>query len=367
MTAIENIEGLKTLHADCLKQTKRIWDLKENQVDTSMINSRVKVFRDYMKRMEDAAGDVLDFCKELIENNPQISYEHYVNEDDGVLESINRGFGIFKLWHKCFDLLIRNARELKGYEREEREGRCEYTLRGKNTEVWRFFEKTNTMQYVCSYASINNTPYKYCTHKNYFEYKLLSRLYDYLNDKLGNLFTVRKERLILFARVLCLYIAMHNEKRQLIKDGTYLGMEFEELQTTTPPPQAKETKAKKTKQPGEVFTERATKYFEEAEKAGYLKKVGDKYEWLYRGGIVALVYFFIRIYEPKSPPFKQLQLLFGVKGLSSSRRNLEKTDWYKDEMKREAMTAEELACERRERKLKKPKEWFPELRHFFRD
>ncbi len=42
--------------------------------------------------------------------------------------------------------------------------------------------------------------------------------------------------------------------------------------------------------------------------------------------------FFIRTYEPESPPYEQLEPVFGVKNLTSSRSDFVKSTWYRHEL-----------------------------------
>ncbi len=370
MGAFENIEQLKTILTECKNEINRVWHMPYNPSDEKQIRYRYNAYCIQIEKLEDVAEDLIDFCKDFIANSPEVGYEFYRDKVFDNLNYIYEGKERITPWYRSCALLLCYYDEVKIYEREEAEGICQYHY--ENTGRGEFVTRRTFSNGILwtNYGKIDHGSYQtlleYCKLRESFEYRLLSLLCHYKESKKGNVNIDYTRQMIVFAHTVCLYTVMHNEIKPLLKDARYAGLNPDELRNTPTPP-SKEDKVKKTKQPREVFTERAKKYFAKAEKAGYLKKVGNKYEWLYRGGTVALVYFFIRIYEPKSPPFKQLQPLFGVEGLTSSRRNLEKTDWYKDEMERQKMSQEELARERRERNLKEPKEWFLELKCFFED
>ncbi len=364
MGAFENIEQLKAILSECADENERIWNKPYDPSDEKQIIYRYNFYCDQIKELEEVAGDLIDFCKDFIEDNPKKNYDFYRNEVFEPLNKILDGRRMTTLWHRSNELLLWYYDKVKIYERQERNGDCIYVW-DKEDQLWNKPKGSDLFYLMSNYQNQNHALFEYCRLRESFEYKLLSLLCHYKESNKGNVNIDYARQLIVFAHTVCLFTVMHNERKQVLKDAKYARLNLEELQTTAPEPQGKAKAKKKTKQPREVFTERAKKYFAKAEEAGYMEKVGEQYKWLYHGGTVALVYFFIRIYEPESPPYEQLEPVFGVKNLTSSRSNLVKSTWYKHELKRQKMSPEELKLEERMQKLVKPSSWFPELKNFF--
>ena len=79
-----------------------------------------------------------------------------------------------------------------------------------------------------------------------------------------------------------------------------------------------ELKGQRVPFPRELDTERARKYFARAVEAGFMKREGNGYEWLYGGdrGQIRLGYFCDRVFAAPRP-IKKLEEVFGVYKLSS--------------------------------------------------
>ncbi len=132
---------------------------------------------------------------------------------------------------------------------------------------------------------------------------------------------------------------------------------------STPPEETEEKEDKRSseqKKPMAAITQREQIYFDEAINEGLLKRAEEnKYEWLYARKKSFLVYFFIKAYEPDSPPYKELGAMFGMQGLSKVADGLKRSQWYQDELKRQNM-----ATVGRYDVLKDPPDWFPKLKDF---
>ncbi len=151
----------------------------------------------------------------------------------------------------------------------------------------------------------------------------------------------------------------HKVKAEQKQDN--VGVATDKEQKKKAEKQEETTLEQKKKKSMPTITEREQKYFDEAAKEGLLEKVGpNKYKCLYPRPKSLIVYFFIKAYEPASPPYKELEAMFGMTGLSKCAEGLKKRQWYIDELKRERK------MERfRNEVLKEPPEWVNGLRLFF--
>lgn len=76
--------------------------------------------------------------------------------------------------------------------------------------------------------------------------------------------------------------------------------------------------------PKELNTERARKYFAKAINAGYMRREGNGYKWLFgndRGRKVSLGYFILKVYSPNNKgniPEKAVNQLFGIDRIGSA-------------------------------------------------
>ncbi len=354
---LENSDKIRAFLRGFADKLNKVWKNSETDDEEAKTLKRYRALLVFRKRIRELANDMIEHCSDLIEERRSMMLEDYFyvrkSLDDYGLYSIKHSPPI---WTKCIYLIQRNLDDVRIYEKELHEDRKKFAER-----IMRFADKFVDELKGEKGDAGEEEKKQLDSFKTYlfvcfsFEFRLCWRMVcfptepqegEHLNPR------VLEQSL----NVVCLYIALKNETEELKEYAELNGWKLTEAGP----------KAKKTKQPREVFTERAKAYFVNAEKAGYLEKVGDKYKWIYCGGrVVALVYFFIRIYEPESPPYEQLKPLFGIKGITSSRSNLVNSDWYKDELKRQKMTPEELKLEERMQKLRKPAGWFPELKNFF--
>ncbi len=356
---------------------KEAWDItKEDERKAKDKKERDEVFRDrlnivskFQSKIEKGAGELIDHCLPLISQNKDMMLKDFYEEMHGT--KFDYGREQENPWAKCFNLFLYHYDKMLFYEENERQRRCFYRYNGQSVLCDKIVNGQVVEKVEASPITHNYPAVAYCQYRKTYEYKLCHKLCDFISTKC-RMGQWAKGLLASLLLTVCLYIALENEQDKLIIFlDIFRDKSNQTPQTTAPAPQGKSKAKKKTKQPREVFTERAKLYFSKAIEKEYMQEVdeeegsGRKYEWTYYGGTVALVYFLIRVYEPESPPYKQLAPLFGLKDLTTHRSNLVNTDWYHDELIRVGKLPEEKDRNGRPRKLKNPPDWLWELKVLF--
>ncbi len=241
MGAIENIRQLASLLINCKNEMDRVRKMPYNPSDEKHIRYRYNAYCDQIKKLEDVAGDLIEFCKDVIENSHNINIELYAED---VYDSLKNALVESKEMARWFRSHAESLNHFDGVKypdlREcDRDSLFEWNEDG---ELWMRHKGSNTFHLISNFQDQNPARSEYCRLRDSFEIKLFSRLYQYEESKRGNVNTDYDVQLFLFAHTVYLYTALHNEIKPLLKDAEYAGLPLEKLQTATPEQQGKRTK-----------------------------------------------------------------------------------------------------------------------------
>lgn len=152
----------------------------------------------------------------------------------------------------------------------------------------------------------------------YRRYDELCKCWEYKLCRDLKLNGVDNQDLDIVFKSVCLFFALKNEQKNTEEELSILGAVIGQENVFLDNRQTASTEVGKQTAPAEPSTERAKKYFAKAIEAGFMVKTDIGYKWTF-GGNARLAYFLMCVYNPNGvgvTPFKNLENLFGVRGLA---------------------------------------------------
>ncbi len=290
MAATDNIKEIQRLFRACTADKEYVWKISDiNKVTPEKsFSERNKFLSLYQKKMEVLAGDVLDLCKDIIDEDKDLMYEEYINVASSIESNEEDWSGLFQVFTDFYH-------DMKMFERQERDGICKYyyeeadpilrlivnsnliferTVKGK-TEKKTLDSNNEDNDCVFFYVNAKDSPY----------YKLCSCLSEYVYNKGGNE-ALNRESLECLALMVCLYIALKNENAKLYRQNRYFP------KTETKATEAEED-AKEAEFPTELDTPEGRALLQKVIKAGFCDEnyVWDETKWHEGEDVLALVCF----------------------------------------------------------------------------
>ncbi|MCD8295453.1 MAG: hypothetical protein LUE27_09475 [Clostridia bacterium] len=289
------------------------------------LGQRHKRLCDLLALIERNTCGAVDFCKTLISYNTELDFIEFM-----------RGYDVDREMIEYKDL---------GVEDRVVYTMCEMIQFASDCDCDCVFDEKIYLEEGVGEENIVEAKKEFDDIKDTIQYKLCKSCLMYLEEIWSNMgccwmpTVLIQDSVVDLFWAMWLYTALKNEKEKIKEEAAVQGVQLTEpatdalnlpIEAMKPSGRANIPKQeKRAVQATEmVFIKRATKYFDKAVAAGMMEQDGDKYTWVYikgRGHGVSLAYFLKKIYNPDETsitPFKQLELLFGVKSLAATTNNI---------------------------------------------